>query len=469
MILRCQCRRILSRSPTPAQIQYNHSIPPLSSYRLLHSTSVNRATVIDDADAGIEDTEDLDQDELPQSTPNLRTITRQWAPRESSDDVVEKMTKEQIDMSMSIEDLGLRSVTRTQKREFIRWLKQDGAKFEHFPQHIVMDIEDRRVEQMRKNAEDRMFGRMNKFYNSLTLEEIKEGRLIEEGTVRTKNMNPEKLDALRSQQPLPTPFQRLMTGEEDIDLTRKQIESRVLMLLKQHDEKLHTMYKNYIDWSDYQLQKRTLWFAFPDIPQYADVVHRIRGPDTRRTKPQKPGSEDLADYYGPRLPENTTFPVIPVERNHYLNFRGDNPFNLNRAFIPWRPIPHATRRKMFDAWREGLGLRNVAWLGGVSWRRADGIIGILKKEWEFVQKVLSPASFIRMMNHYYSISLEDYPMVNLLLAFLINPFCFLSYSWDTTLILGWKTRGKYGRVYGNSPRANTITQSDLQGSTLQPP
>ena len=42
---------------------------------------------------------------------------------------------------------------------------------------------------------------------------------------------------------------------------------------------------------------------------------------------------------------------------------------------------------MFEAWREGLGLRNVAWLGGISWRRADGIIGILKKEWEFIEKV----------------------------------------------------------------------------------
>jgi hypothetical protein len=42
---------------------------------------------------------------------------------------------------------------------------------------------------------------------------------------------------------------------------------------------------------------------------------------------------------------------------------------------------------MFDAWREGLGLRNVAWLGGVSWRRVDGIIGILKKEWDFIKKV----------------------------------------------------------------------------------
>lgn len=403
MILRCQCRRLLSRSSTTTtiqSIQYNSAFPIPSLNRSIHSTPIRRAQEPDDdADEGIDDTADVELGDFPPSTPSLKTVTgsrsrnARFSPDKSSAPQTEKKTLEQIDLAMSVEDLGLRSVARTRKRQFIRWLKQEGAKYEYFPQHVVMAIEEKRVEKARKRAEYRMFVRMNRFYDSLTIEEIKEGQLVDTG-VRTKGMKPERIDALRPLQESPTPFEKLMSGEEELDeLTTKEIESRVLKLLKQHDEKLHTMYKNYIDWSDYQIQKRTMWFSFPDKPLYAPIIDRIRGPDPEslptpeETTSTETETEDLAYYYGPRIPENTLFPILPEGKSHYLNPAEDTPFLLNRSFKPWRPISHATRMRMFHAWREGLGLRNIAWLGGVSWRRADGIIGILKKEWEFVEKV----------------------------------------------------------------------------------
>jgi len=110
----------------------------------------------------------------------------------------------------------------------------------------------------------------------------------------------------------------------------------------------------------------------------------------KKTKKNKKQTIDLAYYVGRALPSNSRFTTLPIYKHHYVNPLGDaTPFLMNPTFKPWRPIPHSTRLKMFDAWRAGLGLRNVAWLGGVSWRRVDGIIGILKREWEFVEKVLS--------------------------------------------------------------------------------
>ena len=387
MILRCQCRRLTSLIPCK---QYNkNSLPSLSVYRSsFHTSSIRRADEFDDdADPGIDDAESYAADDLPPSSPKLGDLVHQSKRNPSIDDGTRRMTLAQIDRSMNIEELGLKSVRRSGKREFVRWLMQEGARYEHYPQRLIMDIENRRVEKARKRAEDRMFARMNKFYNSLTLEEIQEGKLNKpEG--RTNNMKPEELDTLRPPQPEPTPFQRLMTGAEDIRMTPKQIESRVLMLLNQHDGKLHTMYKHYIDWTDYELQKRTMWFSFPRTSKYGDIIKRITGPNPKKAEPQSPESLDLATYYGPRLPDDTAFPLIPIAKTHYLG-ASDIPFRLNPTFKPWRPIPHSLRLKMFDAWRERLGLRNVAWLGGVSWRRVDGVIGILKKEWEFVQKVLS--------------------------------------------------------------------------------
>ena len=435
MILRCQCRRLLSRSSTTTAVQSNHAFPIPSLNRSIHSTPIRRAQEIDDdADEGIDDTADAKLGDFPPSTPSLETVTDSRNARFSRGDKSSapeggKRTLEQIDMAMSVEDLGLRSVARVQKRQFIRWLKQEGAKYEHFPQHVVMAIEEKRVERARKRAEDRMFKRMNRFYDSLTIEEIKEGRLADTG-VRTKDMAPERIDALRPLQVSPTPFQKLMSGEEELDdLTTKEIESRVLKLLKQHDEKLHTMYKNYIDWSDYQIQKRTMWFSFLDRPLDAPVIDRIRGPDPKslptsgETTSTETETEDLAYYYGPRIPEDTQFPILPETKSHYLKPSEDYPFFMNPSFKPWRPISHATRVRMFHAWRQGLGVRNVAWLGGVSWRRADGIIGIMKKEWEFVEKVrIQPPCGVKtlvcvMSQFNFRLVLKTFPMVIFCLLF----------------------------------------------------
>ena len=276
----------------------------------------------------------------------------------------------------------------------------------------------------------------------------------------------------REQQPEPTPFQQLTTGQMKTEMNLKQIESKALSLLRQYDQELHTLYKNYIDWSDYQLQRRRIWFEFPNTPKYADVIARSRPltedevfeqeqrrmkeeetakaakarekvetagqvksttqeglrldsneqtkeklseatepitatdgkntteqPSKQQKRPPNPNykkrkinprGEDLAYHLGPRIDESIKFPILGTPSSNYLASYSKSPFRLNESFKPWRPIPHSMRLQMFDAWREGLGLRNVAWLGGVSWRRVDGIIGILKREWEFVEKVLSP-------------------------------------------------------------------------------
>jgi hypothetical protein len=274
----------------------------------------------------------------------------------------------------------------------------------------------------------------------------------------------------------------------------KESESVVLKLLSRSNKSLHTQYKDYINWSDYKLQKQRLYFKFPtdvESPGFRDVLVRFFAINERAEKEQderdkenviepegeddgevkipdpesldellrleriangeaekseiktqeqespvetsgsaEPASEvtveinsseiesapvanvetsesnqlskkekekekkeanDLAYHVGPLLPPDSLFLTVPIYKHHYVNPTGDpTPFLMNPTFKPWRPIPHSTRLKMFDAWREGLGLRNVSWLGGVGWRRVDGIIGILKREWEYVEKVLFP-------------------------------------------------------------------------------
>ena len=388
--------------------------------------------------------------------------------RDEEDEARGFQTYDQIDASMNIEELGLKKMTRKTKQSFLRWVMQEGTRYERFPQHILMQFEEKRIEKARKGSEDRMFKRMNTFFDTLSLEEIKQGELLV-----TVNEKGQRKNAERVQQPKPTPFQQLITGQIKTGMNLKQIESKALSLLRRYDQELHTLYKNYIDWCDYQLQKRRIWFEFPNTPKYANVIARSRpltedeifeqeqrrmkeeetakankerkkvetagqveattqgGLQLNATEPAKatlsetaeliittdgkntieqPGEptetdtksdvqemddqvpgEDLAYHLGPRIDESVKFPILGTPSSNYLANPGDNfPFRLNGTFKPWRPIPHSIRLKMFDAWREGLGLRNVAWLGGVSWRRVDGIIGILKREWEFVEKVQSP-------------------------------------------------------------------------------
>ena len=401
---------------------------------------------------------------------------------------------------MSIEELGLKKMTRKAKQSFLRWVMQEGTRYERFPQHILWQLEERRIEKARKRSEDRMFQRMNTFFNTLSLHEIRRGELVV-----TLDEKGKKKNAEREQQPEPTPFQQLMTGKIK-GMNLKHIESKVLLLLRQYDQELHTLYRNYIDWCDYQLQKRRIWFEFPNSPNYADVVARSRGltedeihkqeqpmkmeeekkatkgrnqvetskevkatsqegiqfdsietankplneatdhtkidsenvtnqasksdetaiPDEKEVKLEvedPPPQEDLAYYIGPRIDESIKFPFLGHPKSNYLINRDHTPFRLNRTFKPWRPIPHSIRLQMFDAWRGGLGLRNVAWLGGVSWRRVDGIIGILKQEWEFVEKVLFPLTHALSVMSYYSISLEDFLWLNF---FLFSDFRFLA-------------------------------------------
>jgi hypothetical protein len=408
MILRHQCRRLLSRASSNSPLLY---FPPccqlLNRRQQLHSTPARRAEppIEDDADEGIIDHEDIDLDAPPNDPEDLQTVVSKATGEEfrrerksgggESRRKGDRQTLFEIDQNMSIEELGLKSVPRKQKREFIRWLKQEGQRYEHFPQDILMSIEERRIEKARKASEDRMFAKMNAFYNSLTLDQIR-GREWENAENETKNeptsdisveeTNLETSEIVGEQSKL-TPFERVIRSEVDIGLTPKQLESRVLSLLKKHDAQLHRLYKNYIKWCDYQLQKRTIWFEFIDRPGVEDVLDRIRGGEDNPTSSFGTSRNDLAHYYGPRMRPEVEFPILPKNNSHYVRYLDTVPFQNNSAFKPSRPLSHTKRLQMFDAWREGLGLRNVAWLGGVSWRRVDGIIGILKREWQYVNEV----------------------------------------------------------------------------------
>lgn len=283
-------------------------------------------------------------------------------------------------MEMTAADMGLKRVRRLVRRNFLRWVNQAGRYFEHFPPRLVHLIEERRVEKIRKRAEDRMFARMNTFFNSLTHKEI-ETRNLQEPTKKVEN-GPERV-SLES----PTPFQQLVPKSGDPDLS-KEFESKVLALLKLYDPKTHTMYRNYIEWSDYKLQKYSMRFNFTRVSEEQSNPRDCGDLVTRLTHLQQhdPNSEDLAYHFGKPFDGDEILPYI----DHVWHWYGRRtPFRTNPTFKPWRPLSHKTRQQMFDAWREGLGLRNIAWLGGVSWRRADGVVGILKREWEFVQQVLS--------------------------------------------------------------------------------
>ena len=475
MMLRHRCRPLLSPSSFNPLSHRRHPRPPLlpNPHRCLRTTASCQANEPpDDIDQALEGVEDL--------SPNPESGSRDDSPRQSStSDLFGKRSREeedeergfqtydQIDASMSIEELGLKKMTRKGKQSFLRWVMQEGTRYDRFPQHILMQLEERRIEKARKGSEDRMFQRMNEFFNTLSLQEIEQGKLLV--TVDEKG---QRKIVEREQQPDPTPFQQLTAGQMKTGMNSKRIESKALSLLRQYDQELHTLYKNYIEWSDYQLQKRRIWFEFLSTPNYADVIARSRPltedevfereerrikeeemakaakgrktpdtpgqlkattqeglqldateqaketlseaaepitatdakntteqpvertetatePESQETEDQSPG-EDLAYHLGPRIDESIKFPILGTPGSNYLASYGNSPFRLNEAFKPWRPIPHSMRLQMFDAWRDGLGLRNVAWLGGVSWRRVDGIIGILKREWEFVEKVPFP-------------------------------------------------------------------------------
>jgi hypothetical protein len=382
----CPCR-LLSR-PLPLQFR------PLTPSRHIR-TSVLRRSPIDDSDDNVDD---LEADALPDrlSPTSLRELAapeRDSDERDSNrdeDDVSQgprssqTQTLEDIDSRMSVADLGLKNMARKRKREFIRWSIQEGNKYEHFPWHVTHEIEERRLRRRRKETEERMFFKMRVFWDSLTMEEIVEFKL---GKKRPKRrMGKEEYALWREKLPSPTPLEQLLDGDADIGLTKIEVESRALKLLQRYDQEVHVQYRNYIEYTDYELQKMRLWFSFPDTPDYAAVVSRLRGPP----EDAEPSPNDLATYFGPVLSDDVEYPIMPIEKSHYIHSLAEHPFTMNPTFRPWRPLPHEMRLRMFDAWREGLGLRNVAWLGGVSWRRVDGIIGILKKEWEFVQKVTFP-------------------------------------------------------------------------------
>ena len=419
-MLHRQCRSILS----PSSVLYRRNRPlPLNSRRTLHTTLFPRQKEpIDDADPDVDDSKDLALDEsederfLEQNSigrngrgfrrPRSRLVQRPPKPRRSL---------EEIDRTIGSKELGydFDRVRNKAKRNLIVWLEVHSAKQRHYPQHLIMDLEERRVEKARERAEKRMFTGLNDFYDSLSVEEIVQKKL---------NLVPVSLRdkygrKYRPPQPEPTPLSQLLNGQIPTALSKQEIESNVLSLLDGHNPYLHKLYREYVRWSDYKLQKQTIWFQFPDTQDFAEVVARLRGIDTqlepegdkkfdddsnsevrdkhdvdedhkkgdKKVKSVADDDHDLSKYFGRPVPYLMSFPVVPIESSHYLG-KG-HPFPLNGTFRPGRPVPHETRLKMFDAWREGLGLRNTAWIGGVSWRRADAIVGILKREWQYVDQV----------------------------------------------------------------------------------
>src|SRR5271169_3235549 len=219
MILRCRCRSLLSRQslkplsyhPLPDPSSLNHNRP-------IHLTIHRRAKdPLEQADEEGREIDELDESEpeikgftedinldgpnrrLNNDTAPTHTVRQTSLPPASVQTKREMKTYDEIDASMSIEELGLKSIVRKQKREFIRWLIQEGNRDARFPQHILMDIESRRIEQIRKRAEDRMFTRLNNFYNSLTFEEIQNGTLS--GEVLQSNKGGRNEVKSRPQQP----------------------------------------------------------------------------------------------------------------------------------------------------------------------------------------------------------------------------------------------------------------------------
>jgi hypothetical protein len=273
----------------------------------------------------------------------------------------------------------------------VRWIKQEGSIHEFLPQYMMLDMEQRRVERIRKRAEGRMFRRMNEFFNSLGLEDIR-------GPSTAFPTSEAMLEQLESAYGTTT-FEKVANMEVRIGMSFAAIRDRVLTLLKQRDPKLHTLYENYIKWCDYNIRKWSIWFSFPDTQIYSDLVSRIKKDQSRflpdeDLDPDNPEEEANAEEdFNSNRNDEFEYPIPGIPPSNYLGRSEHNvsPFSLNETFVPWRPLTHRKRRQMFDAWREGLGLRNVAWLGGVSWRRVDGVIGILKREWEFVKQVCSPS------------------------------------------------------------------------------
>ena len=283
-------------SPIP-QAPLLPSTPPtsLNLHRPLHHTPSPQAKdPLEEADEEGE-TADLDgpepeieginnisrQETNPSSADNIETSSEEYEDSSAppSGRRGRKMkTYEEIDASMSLEELGLKSMLRKRKREFIRWLMQEGVKDSRFPQHILQDLESRRIEKIRKAAEIRMFNKMNKFFNTLSFEEIQTGQLELAKEGDKGEWKGTKWIKERTERSEPSPFQKLMNGEVRTRVTSKELESRVLGLLEIYDGELHRMYRKYIDWSDYQLQKRQLFFIFPKgVSQYADINKRFRG------------------------------------------------------------------------------------------------------------------------------------------------------------------------------------------------
>ena len=405
MILRHQCRRILSFSQSSA-LRYSQPPPHcLPRPRKFHSATPRRADTLDES-VDIEGINDIEEtgdlahlEAVEEEEPEPRRRRLRVTPGGKSANAVEP--EEAPKISLSANELGLGYIRRYNKKTFVRWLILDGPERGYFyPQWLGMEIEGQRVERARKKAEDRMFQRMNMFFDSLTTDEIlhsltanENSEQKEDESVKSEPHDWSQPSTLRPRLPEPTPISQLLSGAIQSKFTPQQIEGRALILLKQYDPQLHSMYRKYIDWSDYTLQKQRLYFRFPNNKKFKDVVERLQGAPFKREEVAK---GDLSKYFGKRIPFGTVFPFLPRRQSNYL-LPTNHPYHLNKFFKPWRPIPYKLRVKMFDAWREGLGLRNVAWLGGVSWRRADGIIGILKREWDFVAKVIIPQ---RRMSYY---------------------------------------------------------------------
>jgi Eukaryotic mitochondrial regulator protein len=396
MVLRRQCCRLVG-------VSRPHTSYSPSLSRPLHTT-LGRAQESGDSDHGIGETpESVKDNTVPSNAVAAAPAKRPFnvIPREEQElpeGFQKEMKAADIDRKMTPAELGLK-MKRNSRRQFATWLLKAGRRYEHFPQNLLHELEERRVEKIRKRAEERMFARMNDFFNSLTSEEIESVSLKELAVKPRNGPDRERLEE-------PTPFQRLMT--ETLNPARlKEVESKVLQLLQTYDSATHTMYRNYIDWSDYKLQKQIIWIKFiidpKDLELYGDLISRLQAIELlgRRGSGREAHStitkygmnytrdkNDLAHYVGEALGPHKFLPAISP---HYFFNRANEstPFLRNPKFKPWRPLSHKTRQQMFDAWREGMGLRNIAWLGGVSWRRVDGIIGILKREWDFVQQVIS--------------------------------------------------------------------------------
>jgi hypothetical protein len=396
MVLRRQCRRLVGISPPRSLF----CCP--SFHRALHTSPARANELPGGSEVNTRDKQPNSVDKSNGETAvegssdtNIDTNTTVDEP------LAPNLTIEDLDLKMTLADMGVTKNAKRRRRRLIHWTLQRGRASEHPPQNLVHEIEERRVEKIRKRAEDRMFTRMNAFFNSLTAKEIETGMVNTSKTQRGQKVSLEE----------PTSFQKLMADQRSAE-DRKRVESKVLALLQKYDLNTWTMYKNYIDWSDFKLQKQTVWFKFvatpKTLPQYGDLITRLQriAALSEENPERKKQKNDLENYVGPSI-GNTPIYSLPAIIPHYfvpleMGDKNDketsivvptSPFIRNNDFKPWRPLSHKTRQQMFDAWREGLGLRNIAWMGGVSWRRVDGIIGILKREWDFVQQVISSHLF----------------------------------------------------------------------------